>query len=149
MTPADKCFIYWFYGVWACNILTDKQALLPLPDRHTDTLITILHHTRVKVNSNNIFNIIHAATKNNNNNNNNPICKAPECQKTSVALNVKFFKTRYQALGPELILVYKGMDRHSGGPPFRGAAIPRAAIAGSLRQSDVCLWLSKVIEPRG
>jgi len=24
---------------------------------------------------------------NNNNNNNNPICKAPECQKTSVALN--------------------------------------------------------------
>jgi len=24
--------------------------------------------------------------KNNNNNNNNPICKAPECQKTSVAL---------------------------------------------------------------
>jgi len=24
----------------------------------------------------------------NNNNNNNPICKAPECQKTSVALNV-------------------------------------------------------------
>jgi len=23
----------------------------------------------------------------NNNNNNNPICKAPECQKTSVALN--------------------------------------------------------------
>ena len=25
-------------------------------------------------------------TNNNNNNNNNPICKAPECQKTSVAL---------------------------------------------------------------
>jgi len=40
--------------------------------------------------------------------------------------------------------------RHSGGPsfrdlgpPFRGSAIP-----GSVRQSDVCLWSSKVIEPR-
>jgi len=27
-----------------------------------------------------------AVNNNNNNNNNNPICKAPECQKTSVAL---------------------------------------------------------------
>ena len=26
-------------------------------------------------------------SNNNNNNNNNPICKAPECKKTSVALN--------------------------------------------------------------
>jgi len=32
------------------------------------------------------FNCISPNT-NNNNNNNNPICKAPECQKTSVALN--------------------------------------------------------------
>ena len=29
----------------------------------------------------------------NNNNNNNPICKAPECQKTSVALNTSDFMT--------------------------------------------------------
>jgi len=29
---------------------------------------------------------------NNNNNNNNPICKAPECQKTSVALICYFTK---------------------------------------------------------
>ena len=46
------------------------------------------------------------------------------------------------------------------GPPFRGAVIPGfgsaipgvrhsgAAIPGSVRQSDVCLWSSKVIEPR-
>jgi len=27
---------------------------------------------------------------NNNNNNNNPICKAPECQKTSVALSLRY-----------------------------------------------------------
>jgi len=32
---------------------------------------------------------------NNNNNNNNPICKAPECQKTSVALKL----TEYEILG--------------------------------------------------
>jgi len=31
-------------------------------------------------------NLILKGNNNNNNNNNNPICKAPECQKTSVAL---------------------------------------------------------------
>ena len=36
----------------------------------------LLHLLEVPVNINN-----------NNNNNNNPICKAPECQKTSVALS--------------------------------------------------------------
>ena len=32
------------------------------------------------------FESLSAKLKGNNNNNNNPICKAPECQKTSVAL---------------------------------------------------------------
>ena len=32
------------------------------------------------------FKLPDMANNNNNNNNNNPICKAPECQKTSVAL---------------------------------------------------------------
>jgi len=31
----------------------------------------------------------HRSGNSNNNNNNNPICKAPECQKTSVALGVE------------------------------------------------------------
>jgi len=34
------------------------------------------------------FNVLLHHFNNNNNNNNNPICKAPECQKTSVALSV-------------------------------------------------------------
>ena len=32
--------------------------------------------------------LVYLRVVSNNNNNNNPICKAPECQKTSVALNV-------------------------------------------------------------
>ena len=36
---------------------------------------------------------------NNNNNNNNPICKAPECQKTSVALKMKKSLSQMLALG--------------------------------------------------
>jgi len=35
------------------------------------------------------FSLLPSAGHNNNNNNNNPICKAPECQKTSVALDGK------------------------------------------------------------
>jgi len=49
--------------------------------------------------------LFHRATINNNSNNNNPTCRAPECQKTSVALNqpdylviAKLFVPRSQLL---------------------------------------------------
>jgi len=33
------------------------------------------------------FHHVEQSSNNNNNNNNNPVCKAPECQMTSMALN--------------------------------------------------------------
>jgi len=38
-----------------------------------------------------------------NNNNNNPICNAPECQKTSVALIILYWPTAGQTLNPSAI----------------------------------------------
>ena len=39
----------------------------------------------------------------NNNNNNNPICKAPECQKTSVALTVLLSLSRCTVVNPLIV----------------------------------------------
>jgi len=40
-----------------------------------------------------------SSSQNNNNNNNNPICKAPECQKTSVALADRNSRANYSPVG--------------------------------------------------
>ena len=94
-----------------CNL--KLSCLLP---NHIPTCISILVHLSEK----NCMNCITFTNKapqvlriHNNNNNNNPICKAPECQKTSVALinsfhllwnslifrkatnNIKWYLTKY------------------------------------------------------
>ena len=59
---------YWF--------LSTRMAVADVCSNHLcKRLLDTLHNRHTHTNNNN-----------NNNNNNNPICKAPECQKTSVTL---------------------------------------------------------------
>jgi len=74
---------------------TREQAIGVLSETlHYTTLVTskmsvFLKHKQLETTFNQFGKIsLHITFNNNNNNNNNPICKAPECQKTSVALRL-------------------------------------------------------------
>ena len=80
--PYQVCYINFQFVVYQFR-MDNRQT-----DRHTHT--TIKHTCFVFISDQRLI------TNNNNNNNNNPICKAPECQKTSVALLMKPWKLKWQ-----------------------------------------------------
>jgi len=75
----------------------------------------------------------------NNNNNNNPICKAPECQKTSVALLLSLV-LYYYYICCAFTLLFRQQEGHPACKKLSGRVLARLSVWSEVQM--ICIWSS-------